>query len=102
MRSEFYSLFATRYSLSSELLEEPRHLPAYPARHHAEIVGDRLDGLGVAAGIGGGLAHAPHFRDGLNGAFRRDVRAARDLAGGGALLGDGRRDGGGDVAHFAD
>src|SRR5690348_10889080 len=85
-----------------QLLEEPVDLAADALRRDAETVGDRLHGAGLRACIGGRLVDLADFLGGLERALRGGFGAARDLARGGALLGDGGGNRRGDLADLAD
>ena len=88
--------------LGAEPLEERVDLAADAAGDAAEIVGHRLHRAGAGAGVVGGGADQIDPFGGLDRALGGDLDAARDFRRGGALLGDGGRDGAADIADLAD
>ena len=85
-----------------QLLEKRIDLAADAGGDLAEVFRDGLHRAGVVTGGGGGFAHPRDLVGGLARALSRGLDAARDLLGGGTLLGDGGRDGTADRADLAD
>src|SRR5580704_1655137 len=86
----------------AELAEELIDLGADLAGRGGKIVGQRLDRRGAGAGVLRRLADAHHLVRRVVGTACRDLDAAGNFLGGGALLGDGAGDRPGNLADLAD
>src|SRR5262249_52183696 len=85
-----------------ELREEPVNLVADAGGDLAEVLGHGLDRARALPRRRRRLAHPLDLGRGLDRALGRGLDAARDLLGGGALLGDGGGDRARDIADLAD